>query len=102
MAEDQVKIGKESSDFNQITRASDDSHYPYGTSLSFENDLIEELDVGGLAVGDVVEIHGFAFVDSKSEHSDKDGSNKSMRLQLTSVKIRREEGDRAQRLYGDT
>ena len=43
---------------------------------------------------------GFAFVDHKSEHSNTDHSEKSIGLQLTTVKVRREESDRAEQLYG--
>lgn len=99
MPEDQVKIKKESSSMG-VTCCSDDNHYPYGTSLSFDDELVEELDAGNLAAGDVVEVRGFAFVDSKSEHSNTEGSNKSIRLQMTSVKLTRETDDRINTLYG--
>ena len=65
-----------------------------------EDEMIEELSMGGLGVGDIVRISAFAFVDSKSEHSDKDESNKSIRLQLTSIELQREDSDRAKQLYG--
>jgi len=100
MAEDQVKIKKESESFNDSVESFEGDHYPFGTSLSLEDDLIEELGAGALAAGDVVEVRGFAFVDSKSEHSNTEGSHKSMRLQLTSLKLRREESDTAEQLYG--
>lgn len=100
MPQDQVAIKKESSSHN-TTVGSDGSHYPFGTSLSIDDDLVEELDVGGLAVGDLVEVRGFAFVESKSEFSDGDGSDKSIRLQFTSIKLDRETSDRAVQLYGD-
>ena len=100
MPEDQVKIKKESSSSAGLTCCSDGSHYPYGLSLSIDNDLVDELDAGNLAVGDVVEVRGFAFVDSKSEHSSKEGSEKSIRLQMTSLKLDRENDDRIKQLYG--
>ena len=100
MPEDQAKIKKESSPSNGLTCCSDASHYPYGTSLSIDNDLVDDLDAGNLAVGDVVEVRGFAFVDSKSEYSSKEGSDKSVRLQMTSLKLKRETDDRAKQLYG--
>ncbi len=99
MPEDQVKIKKESSGSNTVT-GSDGSHYPWGTSISLEDELIEQLSAENLAVGDIVEIRAFAYVDSKSEHSNTDNSSKSISLQLTTIKLRREEGDRAERLYG--
>ena len=99
MPEDQVKINKESSSMG-VTCCSDENYYPYGTSLSIDDDLVDDLDAGNLAVGDVVEIRAYAFVDSKSEHSDSAGSNKSIRLQLTSMKVDRESDDRIKQLYG--
>ncbi len=100
MPEDQVKIKKESSSMG-VTCCSDDNHYPWGTSLGFDDELVDELGAGGLAVGDVVEVRGFAFVDSKSEHSSKEETTKSIRLQMTSVKITRENDDHVKALYGD-
>lgn len=94
-----VKIKKESSSHNSVI-GSDGNHYPFGTSLHIEDELIEELSAGNLAVGDIVEVSAFAFVERKSEHSDSDGSNKSISLQLTSIKLKRETDDRAIQLYG--
>jgi len=99
MSEDQVKINKESSGSDAVC-CSDGNHYPWGTSLRFESELIEQLGIESLAVGDIVEIRAFAFVDSKSEHSNTENSEKTIGLQLTTVKLRREEGDRAEQLYG--
>ncbi len=99
MPQDQVKIKKESSSHNSVM-GSDGSHYPYGTSLSFDDELIEELDIENAAVGDIFEVRAFAFVDHKSENTSADHSHKSISLQLTTVKLRREESDRAEQLYG--
>lgn len=101
MPEDQVRIKKESSPSAGVTCCSDGDYYPYGTSLHFDDDLVDELEAGNLAVGDVVEVRGFAFVDSKSEYSDTDGTNKSIRLQMTSMEVRRETDDRIKQLYGE-
>lgn len=100
MPEDQVKIKKESSS-SGVTCCSDGDYYPYGTSLNLETELVEELEAGNLAVGDVVEVRGFAFVDSKHESSSKEGTEKSVRLQMTSMKLRREEDDRVKAMYGE-
>ena len=99
MPQDQVKIKKESSSHDSVV-GSDGSHYPWGTSLRFEKDMIDELDIGSLAVGDVVEVVAFAFVDSKSEHSSVDHSDVSLSLQLTTIKVKRDSSDRAEQLYG--
>lgn len=100
MPEDQVKIKKQSHESDGMICCSDGDHYPWGTSLRFEGEMIEELGMGSLAVGDVVEVRGFAFVDSTSERSDTEGTDKSLSLQLTSMKMKRETEDRAVQLYG--
>jgi hypothetical protein len=100
MPEDQVKIKKDSSSMG-VTCCSDGDHYPYGTSLNFDDDLVDDLDIGGLAVGDVVEVRGYAFVDGKSEHSNKEHSSKSVRLQMTSIKVNRETDDVVKQMYGE-
>ena len=79
----------------------DDNYYPYGTSLSFDDDMVDDLGAENLARGDVVEIRGYAFVDSKSSHETSDGAHKSIRLQLTSLKLERENDDHAKQLYGE-
>lgn len=100
MPEDQVKIKKGSSSETAIC-CSDGDYYPYGTGLSLEDDLVDELEAGNLAVGDVVEVRGYAFVDSKSEHSNKESTSKSVRLQMTSLKVSRENDDRIKQMYGE-
>ena len=99
MSDDQVKIKKENHSDSDVC-CSDDNYYPFGTSLRFEDGLIEELEAGNLAVGDIVEVRAFAFVESKSEHNSADHSSKNISLQLTSIKLKRETGDRAVQLYG--
>lgn len=99
MPQDQVKIKKES-DSDDLVVGSDGNHYPYGTSLRFEDDMIEALSIDSLAVGDIVEIRAFAYVDSKAENNSTDHSSKTISLQLTTIKVRREESDRAELLYG--
>ena len=99
MPEDMVKIKKSTENAGLCCDVNDD-HYPYGTRLNFDNDLIDELDIGQLVPGDVVEVRAFAFVNSKSEYSTEENSDKDMSLQLTSVKVRREVSDKAKELYG--
>lgn len=96
----QVKIKKESSSQDVCCR-SDGDYYPYGTSISIDNDLVDDLKANNLVVGDMVEIRGYAFVDHKSELSNKEGTVKSIRLQMTSLKIEREDDDRVKQLYGE-
>ncbi len=99
MMEEMVKIKKEKQS-RDVTCCSDDNYYPYGTSISIDDDLVDELNAGNLVVGDIIEIKAHAFVDSKSESSNKEGSNKSIRLQLTSMNIERKDDDRIKQMYG--
>lgn len=99
MPDDMVKLSKQS-DSDNIVSCCDGEHYPYGTSLRFDDDLIDELGIESLKVGDVVEVRGFAVVESKSEHSSKEGSSKDLSVQMTSMKVRLEESDRVKQLYG--
>ena len=99
MSDDQVKIKKQPYDNGNLC-CSDDEHYPWGTSFSVTDELVDELDVGGMEVGDIVEVRGYAFVESKSEWSDSDGQEKRIGFQLTSLKVKREAGDRIEQLYG--
>lgn len=101
MPEDQVKIKKYSEMSEGLNCCSDGDYYPYGTSLSFENEMVDELNIGALAVGDVVEIRGYAFVDRKSEHSSKNHNTKDVSFQVTSLKVTRETDDVVTQLYGD-
>ena len=99
MPQDMVEIKKAKDTLNTVC-CSDGDYYPYGTSLELRNEMIEDMGVEALSVGDIVEVRGFAFVERKSEHQDGDGSEKNMSLQLTQLKVRREESDRAETLYG--
>ncbi len=97
---EQVKIKKETDSFDNAVRCSDNAHYPYGTSLRFDKELVEDLSAGNLAVGDVVKVTGYAFVDSKSEHTNISDSDKTLSIQMTSMQIQRETDDKATLLYG--
>jgi len=101
MDKDLVQIKKEN-DGDVITCCSDGQHYPYGTSLHINDDLIDDLGIGQLAVEDVVEIKAVAFVNSKSENSSSGGEeSKSMGIQITGMKIKRKsEDDAVKVLYG--
>ena len=62
--------------------------------------MIKELGIDNLAVGDIVEVRGYAFVERKSEYSTTEMSDKTIGLQMTTIKVQRETGDRAEQLYG--
>lgn len=80
--------------------SSDDDSFPFGTRLHLEDGLVEALGIEALSPGDIVEVKGFAVVKSKSEHSDTEGSTKDMSLQMTFIKVKREDDDRVEQLYG--
>lgn len=101
MPEDMVKLEKTKDADGVCCSGESEARYPWGTALNLENDLIEEMGVEGLAVGDIVEVRGFAVIENKSEHQSKDNIDRSMRIQMTAMKIRRESSDRAITLYGD-
>lgn len=90
MKKDMVSVKKESYDGHMLDCCSDGEHYPYGTSLHIENDLIDQLGIGELTTEDVVEIRAVAFINSKHENSRSSGENsKSMGIQITDLKIKR-------------
>lgn len=98
MPEDMVKIEKESHESNLCCEG---DYYPYGTELRFEDEMIERLGLGNLAPGDEVEVRAHAFVASTYDRNSVDGEgHKSVEVQLTSIKIKRAESDRAEVLYG--
>ena len=104
MPEGFVEVKKERYDDDCCISA--DSHYPYGTQLNLEDELLEDLGGEALAVGDVVEVRALAVVTSKSERQDQDengaNSEKSVRLQMTQLKLDRStDQDRVKQLYGD-
>ena len=102
MTENMVPIKKENHADSMLSCCSDGDYYPYGTSLSVDDDLIDDLGISELIVEDVVEIRAVGFIDSKHENSRSGGENsKSMRIQITGMKIKRkpEEDDVAKQLY---
>lgn len=102
MHDNQVKIKKEKGDVD-VAQMSDENYYPYGTSLSIDDELVDELKADSFAAGDIVEIKAYAFIESKSETSSNEHSSKTVRLQLTSMSLEREADNdgRAKRMYGD-
>lgn len=75
-------------------------NYPYGTSLEFEGELAEALNVDHYSAGDLVEVRAFAFVKRKSEESEGEGDvDKQLRIQLTEVTFSKAPNDRVKTLY---
>jgi len=86
-----VKIEKEKSEESMVSYDDDTPRYPYGTTLRFDEDLIKELDISELTVGDEVVVYGVAKVTSKSEHSSQsegsDYNSSEIEIQMTEVGI---------------
>ena len=51
MPDDQVKIKKQSYESDGMVCCSDGDHYPYGTSLRLDKDMIEELGIDSEMIG---------------------------------------------------
>lgn len=100
MSDGLIEIKKESSESTALC-CPDDEHYPYGTSLDFSDEMVDMLGVGALDIGQVVEVRGLAYVKSKSEHSSKDDSHKSVTLQMTAINTSVNENSRVDKMYGD-
>jgi len=100
MPEDLIEIKKNKSESTALC-CPDNEEYPYGTSLDFSDEMVDMLGVGSLAINDIVEIRGFAYVQSKSEHDSESHSSKSVSLQLTAVNISTNDNSRVNKLYGD-
>ncbi len=98
---DLIKIEK-TTDGESAVCCSNGDYYPYGTSMSFEDDMVDKLGLDAVAVGDLVEFRGFAFVDRRSEHSSTEHTSKSVGIQMTALSVRRKpDDDHAKQLYGD-
>lgn len=95
-----IDISKVTHDSSGID--SDDQHYPYGTSLFFNGNLVEELGIQLLSPGDIVEVFGHAVVENVNENSDKKGSEKNISIQLTAVKVKRSPIDRVKQMYSES
>ena len=92
-----VKIKKERGD---SIMPSSEAYYPYGTSLSLDDDTYDACGCAGMAVGDEVMVMGVGTVESKNESESGEGSHKSIRIQLTGIKVKRKDPDAAATLYG--
>lgn len=103
-----VSIEKKKDDDMGLAYSPDEPRYPYGTELCLKDEMINELGVGDLKVGDTVQVMAVARVVRKHESSSeseggKDHSDKSMDFQLIELGVAPDAGkkDRASTLYGD-
>lgn len=82
-----------------------DEHYPYGTELTFEDELYQSIGLDACAVDEEVMVMAKAKVVRKSESSSSrsggdDNESKSMTLQITEVDVQKAPEDRSKKLYG--
>ena len=90
---------------NESVHMGGEDHYPWGTRLEFENEMIEALNLSECKVGDEVMIVAKAKVESRSEYerenASENTSQKSVSMQLTAIRITKEgdDKDRADKLY---
>lgn len=87
---------------NGCIAPSSETYYPYGTSLNFEDGLVEVMGIEALAPGDKVSIRAYAFVESTSEYANESDTEKNMRIQITDIAITRntDDQDNATKMYG--
>jgi hypothetical protein len=65
-----------------------DPEYPWGTTLNFEKEQIEKLNLGDMEVGDMVSISGAGKIISiHSEERDKETGYKSMGIQIQKLEV---------------
>lgn len=98
-----AKIKKEKTDGQTVISESQE-HYPWGSSLSFENEMVDELGLNECDVDHKVAFSGVAFVESKSSSKVKDqGLSQSIRLQITDIKFKKNDSkDRSDTMYGES
>lgn len=73
----------------QTVGSSEEMQYPWGTSLSFEKDLIKKIKIlGKLEAGDSVNIKATGFISEVSKTDSKEGGGfHSIRIQLEKISI---------------
>ena len=98
-----VEIQKESYEDCCVSE-SDKEHYPWGTKISLEDDLVTQLGLEGVDVGASVTIYADAFVSRKELSDSVEGQGsfkKEICLQITAIKINpQSQQSRAEILYG--
>jgi hypothetical protein len=95
-----VEVKKELPD--GCSSITEEPHYPYGTQLRLENELLESLNLGTVAVGQEFMIRGIAVATSTSNYDDGEGVESCISLQFTMIEITPDNAtDRVDRMYGD-
>lgn len=102
-----VKIPKKTDTDMCVACPEGETHYPYGTELTFRDDLVDLLGIGNLEVDQVVVITAVAVVSRRDERSSKTSggdavNEKTIDLQLTEVAVKGAEASPLDILYGKT
>lgn len=84
----------------------EDSHYPWGTSITLRDELIEALGLSECKAGEEVMIKAKAFVISKRVSTEasvgsEEEKDATIEIQLTSIEIGKESPDVVNTLYGE-
>jgi len=77
-----------------------EGHYPYGTRLEIEDDMVMGLGLDDAKAGDQVMLRGVAFIATINETETPGEEKKCMTLQLTDLEVSPVLPDRAEDLYG--
>ena len=79
----------------QAPLAAEAPKYPYGTSISLDEKILEKMDVdrSDWAVGDIFHLHALAKVTSISEHENQDGGKCCVTLQIIALKGESEDAE---------
>lgn len=85
----------------------EEARYPWGTRLDLEDELVDEVGVGDMNVGDEVRIVATGFIQSTSDYKRSDGdggeSRKTVAIQFTELGVSKDEKtSRSTALYGDS
>lgn len=77
------------------TPLADVPKYPYGTSISLDEKVLEKMgvDYSDWKVGDIFHIHAMAKVTSISEHESQDGEKCCVSMQLIAIKGESEDAE---------
>lgn len=90
-------------DSDSMEAASDRPAYPWGTELRFGNELIKELGLDGLTIGDKVQIVAVGTVESVHQEQMAGGdSEKRICIQLVEMEAQRRaesDAEKAAKLY---
>lgn len=100
-----VAIEKEKSDSDMCCPEPAEPRYPWGTQIDLKDELVEQLGLGSLALGEEVQIRAVAVMTARRENSsESEGhsySEKCVTLQLTKIGVSAPGPDHATALYGE-